>query len=172
MTLPENPASYPGASSEYLLQAVIERIGDELEEVVLPNKKGELVTVNVIRSYFDPKAYEDYELPAVLVRYTGTTQQKGDSDEERVASVEIVLGVYLAEYGDDQYAVSLMERIEQNLLARRILDRKYKLVLPLSWTVADVSEQPWPYWFASMSASFYMPAVSDVANEDGEPFEI
>jgi len=169
MTFPSKPYKYPGSATEHLVPAVMERIESVLAEVRLPNKAGELVPVRVLRSYFNPAQEEEYELPAVLVRTTGGAQ---DSGEERTASVEITLGVYLQEYADDEYATSVMERIHQHLLSQRILSGRYKLQLPLAWTVADVSQQPWPYWWAQMTATYYMPAIADVRDEAGQPFDI
>lgn len=159
----------PGASYEHLANAVILRIRSVTTEVRLPNKEGEIVPLKVIRSYFDPKSYDQYDLPAILVRVTAGGQNES---EERAASVEINFGAYLKDYGDDEYLVSIIERIEQSLLSQRILDHRYRLQMPLNWTVLDSTEQPWPYWWASMTASYYMPAIAEVKNEDGEGFDI
>ncbi|MEN6372215.1 MAG: hypothetical protein ABFD64_09415 [Armatimonadota bacterium] len=159
----------PGASYEHLAKAIIARIKSVTTEVLLPNKEGEIVALKVIRSYFDPKSYEKYDLPAILVRVTAGSQNES---EERTASVEIILGAFLKDYGDDEFLISIIERIEQDLLSQRILDHKYRLQMPLNWSVLDSTEQPWPYWFATMTASYYLPSIAEVRNEDGEGFDI
>lgn len=174
MTLPSKPIKYPGSAVESLVLAVMDRIESTLTEVRLPNKtgNGDLAAIPVRRSYFDPTKYEENDLPAVLVRAIGSTQEPGNNGEERTASVEIVLGTYMTESGDDEYAVSVMERIHQDLLAGRILDGRYRLQLPLGWTVADLSQQPWPYWWAQMTATYFIPAIAEVRDSYGQPLDI
>lgn len=170
MNKPDKPFSFPGSSHAYLNQAIASRIEIALTEVRLPDKTGELVPIKIISAYFDPDNYEDIPLPAVLHRTTAGVQQKGDDGEERIGTVEIALGIRLKEYGDDEYAVSIMERIEHVLLKQRILDRKYRLQLPLSWTILDKLEQPWPYWWATMTATYLLPTIAEVYDENEETF--
>lgn len=163
--------NYPGASASDLLNCVRAMIAAALSDVWLPNKAGELVQVQAIRTYFDPENYENYDLPAVLIRFTGSSQIRGDAGEERVGTLEIVLGVFLEEYGDDEFAVSIMERIEQLLLGQRVVQGRYRLQLPLSWAVPERTAQPWPYWWATMTANYYLPAIAEVKDENEEPIE-
>lgn len=162
----------PGSSYGFLAQALISFIDEKLAEVRLPNKKGELEPIKVIDAYFDPEKYEDYDLPAVLIRTTAGGQSDGEHSEERSASVEIVLGTYLKDHGDHKFAVAVIDRIEQALLKQRIIDHKYRLKLPLNWAVPESTEQPWPYWWATMTANYYLPSIAEVKNEDGEEIDI
>jgi hypothetical protein len=155
------------------------QVGACLGEVRLPNKSGDLVQVQVVRSFTDPRQLPvstegvDDAFPAVFVRFVGANQQKGDDgSEQRIGTLEIALRVFLAEHGDDEYTVSVMERIAFKLLTQRIIDGRYRAQLPLGWTVPDAESQSWPLWWATMTASYAMPTISEVANEIGESFEM
>jgi len=163
--MPEKPEKWPGASSEYLLQAVLAVLTEETSEIRLQNKKRESVPLSIVRTYIDPTNYDDH-MPAVFVRFTGWTQERlDDGAEQRIGNVEITLGVFLEEYSADEWASSLMDRIGHRLLSNRIVDGKYRLVLPLTWTVNDNEDQPYPYWFATMPAAWYMPAIGEETPE-------
>jgi hypothetical protein len=157
MMMPNSPASYPGASTEYLSQGIVSLLTDALAEIVLNDGK----PISVTRAYLDPADYDD-TLPAVIVRALGATQELGDGGETRAASIEIAFGLDARKYGDDEFAISVMDRISQKLLENRLIEGRYRLILPLSWTSAGIDQQPYPYWFAVMQATYALPVISDI----------
>lgn len=141
-------------------------IEDELEEILLPNANDELVKPSIASNYFDPRSYEDYELPGIVVRAIGGEQIEASGAEERSVNIEIIIGLYISEAGDEEYAYSLVDRVYNLLLRQRIIGGTYKLVMPISWSTSPASDQPYPYWYAAISAQYYMPAVTQEINKE------
>ena len=153
--------SCSGSATEYLVASLIERLEETLCEVRVADDDA-YSQLEITRSHYDPEKYDDVA-PGLFVRPTSGSQEEVDGEEQRVVTVEISLVVNVRVYGDDEFSTSLMDRIMIDLLANRIVDNKYRLLLPLGWVSPGLSEQPYPHWWSVMTARFAIPAISDVS---------
>jgi hypothetical protein len=126
-----------GASAEGLTRAVIERLQAVIGDLEVPADGGRVAPLPVIRTAFDPKKYvEDSslhsQLPAVIVKFSGESQAMGEFGyEERIGKVDVVLALFVEEYGDDELVVSLTSSIFQDFLAQRIFGGRCGVTLTL-----------------------------------------
>ncbi len=161
---------YAPGTCEGLLRSVSAAIAAMLTEVRLPSKEGsDPLPLVIKRMHLDVrKQDEEPEEHVLFVAFAEESQSAGDHGDVRTGRLGLLLRIRMEEYGDDEYAVAIMERIQAGLLAQRVLPGGYRLQLPLSWqAIADPEDQPWPYWMAMMAPTYEMPAVAEVAMPGG-----
>lgn len=92
---------------------------------------------------------EDFEndsyYPLVVVSLQKVDDAEPDNGTGSTATVGITFGVF----GEDKLAwmdlLSIMERVRQRLLVFRLLDRRFRIMLPTKWET--IESQPYPFWF-------------------------
>ena len=95
---------------------------------------------------------EDY--PFIVVRGPDGEDQDGQSD----VSAEIICGIYTA--GDEKAGANdihnIIDRIRIRLLADRIVDDRFELQTPVTWTTGADEErnQPHPFYIGRVSGTW------------------
>jgi hypothetical protein len=120
----------------------------------LPQPKGPKVTP---RGQIEPETEtvygpEDVEenFPCIVVKFDdGTDKEENAPDATRV-NMRLLVGAYDESPDCQGYrdAMNIIETIRQELLTNRMLERKYKLEMPLKWYLFE--DQPWPVFFGQL----------------------
>ncbi|MBQ9528264.1 MAG: hypothetical protein IJR68_11685 [Fretibacterium sp.] len=101
----------------------------------------------------EPQGYGPADIeanfPCVVVKLIdGQDREEGQIDQART-SVNLLIGVYDESPDCQGYrdVMNIIETTRQSFLSLscRILGKKYKLELPMKWSLFE--EQPWPFYF-------------------------
>lgn len=88
---------------------------------------------------------DDSYYPLVIV----SLQKVEDAEPAEGTGSTATAGITFGIYGEDKLAwmdlLSIMERVRQRLLIFRILDRRFRLILPAKFET--IENQPYPFWF-------------------------
>lgn len=125
-----------------LVEAVAKEIETAASTYKLKAEGQEDKKVSVYRQHFNNEDFEsDSYYPLVIVCWEGS--------EDKVDGSEATIGLTIGVYGEDKNAwmdlASIMERIRQRLLIFRVLDHRFRLILPTKFET--IENQPYPYWF-------------------------
>jgi len=158
--------------SLFLQDAIIAHLQDVFKDYSLNAKGGGRQQVKVFPQYLPmpkeatvkPKREEPIEIqgygpadieanfPCIIVKLMdGQDREEGEPDQARI-NVNLLVGVYDESPDCQGYrdVLNIIETARQSFLtlSYRILDKKYKLELPVKWTLFE--EQPWPVYFGVM----------------------
>lgn len=136
-------------------------------------------------SYVNPRVYigalppkrhredQNQDYPFIVLR--PATGEDGDDGSE--ITIKIICGIQTKEDAAPIEAgvndiQNMLDRCRRILLKNRILDKKYRLNLPLTWSNGDDTDkdhnQPHPYYVGVITTRWQMPAVVELLTQEGE----
>lgn len=159
-----------------LLDALVARLQMLFKDYSLLGKSGQVQTVKVFPQFLpQPKGVTlkprggngndddgedgeqeygpaDFEsnFPCIIVKLDeGRDKEENAPDATRI-DIRILVGVYDASPDCQGYrdVLNILERIRQDLLTSRYLERKYRLEMPCKWYLFE--DQPWPIFFGQI----------------------
>ena len=155
-----------------LCRALRKFVAEATKGVQMPDEKGVMRPLTVVDGYLD-RSGEDPS-PFVLIR------PKSVSAEEEMTTGKVELIVVCRNEGKDHLGditrpmsgyedcLTIVHRIRRALmtLPNRVLDRRYVLSLPVSWTVHDADR--FPYWQVDMTTSWewHSPVITETLGEE------
>lgn len=139
-----------------LVQAVAGEIETAVKDYQLKAEGQEDKVVSVYQQHIpDEEFKDDSYYPLVIVAWQGSK----DEDDGSTATIGLTFGAY----GEDKPAwldlMSIMERVRQRLLENRLLNRRFRLVLPTKWETIEA--QPYPYWFGYATLTYQIGQPSE-----------
>lgn len=125
----------------------------------LKNLKGELVPINIFTQHLPAKSktQEVSDYPYVLIRLAEGSEL--DEEDPQSAKVLFIAGVVDRESNHQGYrdAVSLIQRIYQDVKKYPIVKKRFELQYPINWAYHD--EDTEPYFFAGLETNWGVPKV-------------
>ncbi|PWK16065.1 hypothetical protein [Tumebacillus permanentifrigoris] len=103
-----------------------------------------------------PKGEKDTpDFPFIIVRLL-----EGESnDSGSKAQVKLIFGTYSEDFDGIIDLMNLMERVEQALFKKGILEKRYRIENPFKWKVPE--EQPAPEWLGEAVSIWSVPQVTE-----------
>ena len=161
-----------GMTTINLIDALVARLTELFKNYELQSKSGLLQTVRVFAQYLPqpkpvtvdtddedteqitPQGYspEDIEsnFPCVIVKFDeATDREEGALDATRI-NARILIGVYDESPDCQGYrdVLNIIEVVRQELLENRVLDKRYRLEMPMKSYLFD--DQPYPIFFGQI----------------------
>ncbi|GHV45261.1 hypothetical protein FACS1894204_03920 [Synergistales bacterium] len=154
-----------------LQDALVSRLSEIFSDYALVTKSGAEKNVKVFSQYLpQPKGPtvkprgeavlesepvygpEDFDenFPCIVVKFDDGTDKEENAPDATQINVRLLVGVYDEAPDCQGYrdAMNIIETIRQELLTTRVLERKYRLEMPLKWYLFE--DQPWPVFFAQL----------------------
>ena len=126
-------------------------VREKVADFRLPTKK--LLTAPVVYSGYLPLDDEDDSIcPYVIVRLT----QVLDEDRQSTAKIVILIGTRATDDGFWRDCVNVAERIRQALLQQRMVDKRFRLQLPLKIEFPE-GEMPYPEAVCMLDTTWIIP---------------
>jgi hypothetical protein len=172
----ENTAAFtaPGGTTQALLDALRERLGDCLQHMKLPTDvEGEAARApDIVDGFLPPKRGKGQargDFPFVVVRPLG-----GEDAAHNDASVRVRLVIGICRrcpadaVADDAYRdwMAIKERIRTDLLAAPVVGGRFRFEYPFAWDLPE--DQPSPQVLGTVELNFAVHGVID--NTWGEVF--
>jgi hypothetical protein len=92
---------------------------------------------------------EEFEDDSYYPLVIPSLQKVEDAEPVEGTGSTATVGITFGVYGEDKLAwmdlLSIMERVRQRLLIFRVLDRRFRLILPVKFET--IENQPYPFWF-------------------------
>lgn len=139
-----------------LQNQIIDRVKEEFEGLRLKNLKNELVPINIFPQHLPAKNKENTDpYPCIIVRLADG--DIADIYEPGIATIQFIIGVIDRESTFQGYrdAITVSNRIIENLQRNPIIDGKYQLLMPITWAYYD--EDTEPYFFAGVETNWEVP---------------
>lgn len=156
-----------------LMDALVTHLQALFKDYNLPSKGGKVQTVKVFPQFLpqpkgvtlkprggngsDEQGEQEYgptdfesNFPCILVKLDeGRDKEENVPDATRI-DIRILVGTYDASPDCQGYrdVLNILERIRQDLLTSRYLERKYRLEMPFKWYLFE--DQPWPIFFGQI----------------------
>lgn len=134
-----------------LTRALLSHVRKVTQEYRYETPSGGAKAPVVIDGFMPPKRDDNgSDFPFVLIR-----PSEGKSDDEgSTATVQIIIGAFSQDYNGYTWAMNIAQHIRHSLLSLpdRMLEKRFRLALPLSWQLDD--EQPWPTWLITLTTTW------------------
>lgn len=130
----------------------------------------------VREGFMDPTVNRDEadrDLPCILVRGTGGTDQTEQSEEGPGYDLgyTIVVAVYMEESADYRQAIDIMAVLRRAFLQQRFLDAgAFRVKPPFSWRGSDNPVETWPHYIAAAEITLVAPSITEAYDEHGTTF--
>lgn len=138
-----------------LCSAIEEHVARAVADLRMTHPHGDPRAPAVVHGYLPPKkrGVDDEDAPFIIVRPV----EGSDTDDGSTVSVAIIFSAYAEdERGVDEVLVAL-QRVRIALLEERVIEKRFRLRLPLDWRVYE--DQPAPYWMAAIVTRWDYPAT-------------
>lgn len=148
-----------------LVQAVADELREAVKDYSMAAEGAENKGVTVYAQHIPDEDFKtDTYYPLAIV----SLQKTEDNSDGAIATLGFTFGVYGEDADAWQDLLSIMERVRQRLLTRRVVARRFRLLMPLVFETIEV--QPYPYWFGYATAkySFAQPSEHGWAATEGE----
>lgn len=110
----------------------------------------------VIEMFLPPKKYNEIpDYPFIIIRIIDGE----DTETDATVKVKLLFGTYSEDRDGYADVLNMMERVRQELLKQRILDKKYRMELPYTWKVFE--EQPYPEWIGEATTTWVVSRVQE-----------
>lgn len=88
--------------------------------------------------------------PCIIVKLDEGRDKEENASDATLIDVRILVGTYHASPDCQGYrdVLNILERIRQDLLTSRYLERRYRLEMPFKWYLFE--DQPWPIFFGQI----------------------
>lgn len=163
----------------FLVDALVKKLKDLFKDYELKSKSGLLQAVKVFPQYLpqpepvtvntieedetenkkiEPQGYSaaDFEsnFPCVIVKFDETTVREEGALNALRTNILFLVGIYDKSPDNQGYrdVLNIIDTIEQEILENRILEKKYRLEMPLKSYLFD--EQPWPVFFGQIETTW------------------
>lgn len=140
-----------------LQDQLITRMEDEFKDLRLKNLANKLVPLNIFPQHLPAKDKENTDpYPCIIVRLADGDQ--ADINESGIATIQFIVGVIDRENTFQGYrdAITVANRIIENLQRNPVIDGKYQLIMPITWAYYD--EDTEPYFFAGVETNWEVPS--------------
>ena len=139
-----------------LLDALVERVKDEVKNLLLKNINNEKVPVKVYPQHLPNKGKNNEDpYPCIIVRLAAGGLS--DSNEPGVTTVQFIIGVVDRDSSNQGYrdAVNTANKINESLHKNPVIENRYELTLPINWAYND--EDADPYYFVGLETNWKTP---------------
>ena len=138
-----------------LIDAVADLCHDAVKSIELPTENSPSEVVNIFKQYLPPDLFESTEyVPWLLVEWLGT---KESLTEGSAAQIGLSIGVYAEKADGYLDAFYIMELLRIQLLSKRTLANKFRLLNEVSWEPAQAQPAPFFVLYGSLSYSVFQP---------------
>lgn len=126
-----------------MIRALKQEIEEAVKDYRLLAEGQEEKKVTVYAQHIPDERFVDDTYYPLVIASVQKVEDKETGDS--VATVGLTIGVYGADEDAWMDLLSIMERIRQRLLEKRLIDKRYSLELPSEWET--IESQPYPFWF-------------------------
>lgn len=143
-----------------LQDALLERVKDEIKNLLLKNINNERVPVKVFPQHLPNKSKTGNEdtdpYPCIIVRLA--TGNKSDENENGITVIQFIIGTVDRDSDNQGYrdAITVANKISENLQRNPMIKGKYELTLPINWAYSD--EDAEPYYFTGFETIWKTPS--------------
>jgi hypothetical protein len=130
-----------------LCNAIEAHITDAVKDLRMAYPRGEPRPPQVVHGFLPPKQRgndADDDAPFIIVRPVDGS----DGEQDSTVTVALIFSAYAEDERGVDEVLHALWRVRNSLLAKRMLENRFEMRLPLDWRVYE--DQPAPYWFAAM----------------------
>ena len=136
-----------------LVQALSAYVRDVVKDYRLESDGGGEKSVTVYEQIIPEEVFdrEDRDQYHPLI---GVTLSTLEDDERAEATVDLTIGTYSEDADGWRDLLNLTDCVRRRLLQKQLLERRYRLIKPL--TVEILERQPVPFFYGFMTARYMM----------------